>query len=69
MTGFDHNYETICTNIAAESLIICDYTQYIVLIEKLPPWKDYRNQLMQKKRDLTLEELVGHLNIEEEKPL
>lgn len=64
-----HDYETICINIVAEGLVIwlviCEYTQSIVLIEKLPPsWKDYRNLFMHEKRDLTLEELVGHLKIE-----
>ncbi|XP_056698330.1 uncharacterized protein [Spinacia oleracea] len=62
-----HAYENICIAMAAEGLSICDITLAIVLIEKLPPsWKDIRNQLMHKKKDLTLEELVGHLKIEEE---
>jgi hypothetical protein len=62
-----HAYENICIAMAAEGLSICDITLAIVLIEKLPPsWKDFRNQLMHKKKDLTLEELVGHLKIEEE---
>ena len=62
-----HAYESICINMAAEGLSICDTTLAIVLIEKLPPsWKDFRNQLMHKKKDLTLEELAAHLKIEEE---
>ncbi|XP_056695382.1 uncharacterized protein [Spinacia oleracea] len=64
-----NDYENICIAKAVEGLGICDITLAIVLIEKLPPsWKDFRNQLMHKKKDLTLEELVvvGHLKIEEE---
>ena len=49
----------------AEGLQISDITLAIVLIEKLPPWKEFRGQLMHKK-DLPLEELIGHLKIEEE---
>lgn len=32
-----HEFETLCTNIVAEGLIICEYTQAMFLIEKLPP--------------------------------
>lgn len=36
------------------------------LIEKLPPsWKDYRNYLKHKKRDLSMEDLVVNIQIEE----
>ncbi|XP_021727439.1 uncharacterized protein LOC110694578 [Chenopodium quinoa] len=53
-----HAYENVCIIIATEGLSICDITLAVVLIEKLPPsWKDFRNQLMHKKKELTLEEL------------
>ncbi|XP_056698018.1 uncharacterized protein [Spinacia oleracea] len=62
-----HAYENVCIAMDAKGLCICDITFAIVLIEKLPPsWKDFRNQLMHKRKELTLEELVGHLKIEEE---
>ena len=31
-----HDYETICTNIATKGIVICEYNQAIILIEKLP---------------------------------
>ncbi|KAK9732792.1 hypothetical protein RND81_04G022600 [Saponaria officinalis] len=37
-----------------------------VLLEKFPPsWSDYRNHLKHKKKDLSLQELVGHMRTEE----
>ncbi|XP_021771811.1 uncharacterized protein LOC110735947 [Chenopodium quinoa] len=55
-----HAYENVCINMTAKGLSFYDITLAIFLIEKLPPsWKDFRNELMHKKKDLTLEELVG----------
>lgn len=45
----------------AEGLNICEYTLAMILIKELPPsLKDPRNQLMHKKKGLTLDELTGH---------
>jgi len=48
----------------------CEILQANVLLEKFPPsWSDYRNQLKPNKRDLSLQELVNHMMIEEAKRL
>ena len=61
-----HVYENLVTEILAEGMKMCEILQANVLIEKLPDsWSDYRNHLKHKKRDLTLEELVSHMKIEE----
>jgi hypothetical protein len=52
--------------ILAEGMVIDDAFQAAALIEKLPPsWKEYRNYLKHKKRDMSLEDLVVHIRIEE----
>ena len=49
-----------------EGMKMCEMLQAIVLLEKsLPSWSDYRNQLKHKKKDLTLQELIGHKRTEE----
>lgn len=61
-----HKYENLVADILAEGMKMCEILQANVLICKLPEsWTDYRNKLKHKKRDLTLEELVSHLKIEE----
>lgn len=41
-------------------------SKQLLSLEKLPPsWKDYRNYLKHKKRDLSMEDLVVHIRIEE----
>ncbi|KAE8681800.1 Serine/threonine-protein kinase ICK [Hibiscus syriacus] len=62
----DHDYENLVADIIAEGMQMCDVLQANVLIEKLPKsWSDYRNSLKHKKREISLEELVGHMKIEE----
>ncbi|KAE8666786.1 hypothetical protein F3Y22_tig00112491pilonHSYRG00280 [Hibiscus syriacus] len=61
-----HDYENLVADIIAEGMQMCEVLQANVLIEKLPKsWTDYRNSLKHKKRDISLEELVGHMKIEE----
>lgn len=61
-----HDYENIVAEILAEGRKMCEILQANVLIEKLPDSSsDYRNNLKYKKRDLTLEELVSHMKVEE----
>jgi guanylate kinase len=61
-----HEYQNIVLEILVEGMVIDDAFQAAVLIEKLPPsWKEYRNYLKHKKRDMSLEDLVVHIRIEE----
>ncbi|CAN1159986.1 hypothetical protein LINPERPRIM_LOCUS21963, partial [Linum perenne] len=61
-----HVYKNLTAEVLAEGMHMCEVLQANVLIERLPEaWSDYRNLLKHKKRDLTLEELIGHMKIEE----
>ncbi|XP_075669814.1 uncharacterized protein LOC142639538 [Castanea sativa] len=61
-----HEYQNIVLEILAEGMVIDDAFQATALIEKLPPsWKEYRNYLKHKKRDMSLEDLIVHIRIEE----
>ena len=61
-----HEYENLVADILAENMKMCEVLQANVLIEKLPDsWSNYRNHLKHKKKDMTLEELIGHMKIEE----
>ena len=61
-----HEYENLVADILSEGMQMCAVLQANFLIEKLPDsWSSYRNHLKHKKKDLTLEELVSHMNIEE----
>ncbi|XP_021758404.1 uncharacterized protein LOC110723361 [Chenopodium quinoa] len=61
-----HVYENYVAEILAQGMKMCEILQANVLIEKLPDsWSDYQNHLKHKKGDLTLEELVSRMKIEE----
>ena len=61
-----HEYENLVADILSEGMKMCEILQANFLIEKLPDsWAGYHNHLKHKKKDLTLEELVGHMKIEE----
>ncbi|XP_021737331.1 uncharacterized protein LOC110703861 [Chenopodium quinoa] len=61
-----HVYENYVAEILVQGMKMCEILQANMLIEKLPEsWSDYRNHLKHKKKDLTLEELVSHMKIEE----
>ena len=61
-----HEYENIVADVLAEGMKMCEVLQANVLIEKIPDsWGSYCNHLKHKKKDMTLEELVGHMKIEE----
>ena len=61
-----HEYQNIVLEILAEGMVIDDTFQAATLIEKLPPsWKEYRNYLKHKKCDMSLEDLIVHIQIEE----
>ncbi|XP_056688727.1 uncharacterized protein [Spinacia oleracea] len=61
-----HDYENIVTDILGEGMKMCETLQANVLLEKFPPsWNDYRNSLKHKKKDMNLQELIGHMRTEE----
>ena len=61
-----HVYENLVSEVLNEGMKMCEILQANVLLEKFPPlWNDYRNQLKHKKCDLSLQELVSHMRIEE----
>ena len=58
-------HENLCAEVLSENMKTCEILQANVLIEKFPTsWSDYRSQLKHKK-DLTLQELISHMRIEE----
>ena len=43
--------------------------QVVALVEKLPPaWKDFKNYLKHKRKEMTMDELIVRLRIEEDNP-
>ncbi|XP_074300218.1 uncharacterized protein LOC141631450 [Silene latifolia] len=61
-----HIYENLCADVVNEGMKLDDIFVANVLLEKFPPsWSDYRNHLKHKKKDLSLQELVGHMRTEE----
>ena len=48
-------------------LIVNDASQVAAIIEKLPPlWKDFKNYLKHKRKEMTIEDLIVRLRIEED---
>ncbi|KAK4733530.1 hypothetical protein R3W88_007791 [Solanum pinnatisectum] len=65
-----HEYENLTVEVLNEDMKMCEIFQANVLLEKFPPsWSDYRNQLKHRKKNLTLQELISHMRIEEANPL
>ncbi|XP_074306390.1 uncharacterized protein LOC141641635 [Silene latifolia] len=61
-----HVYENLCVDVVNEGMKLDDTFVANVLLEKFPPsWSDYRNHLKHKKKDLSHQELVGHMRTEE----
>ncbi|KAL0451763.1 UNVERIFIED_CONTAM: hypothetical protein Slati_1154400 [Sesamum latifolium] len=61
-----HEYENPVADVLSEGMKMYEILQANVLLEKLPPiWSECRNHLKHKKRDLTLQELIGHMRTEE----
>ncbi|XP_048134026.1 uncharacterized protein LOC125314837 [Rhodamnia argentea] len=51
----------------AEGMILSETFQVASIIEKLPPgWKDFKNYLKHKRKEMNLEELIVRLRIEED---
>ncbi|KAH0665606.1 hypothetical protein KY285_026812 [Solanum tuberosum] len=62
-----HLAEEATNKIAISGIALDENFDVGVIGSKLPPsWKEYRSKLLQKKEDLTLEQLLQHLQIEQE---
>jgi len=60
-------FQLIANKIAISGIGLDENFDVGVIGSKLPPsWKEYRSKLLQKKEDLTLEQLLQHLQIEQE---
>ncbi|XP_073154047.1 uncharacterized protein [Henckelia pumila] len=60
-------FQIILHDIMAEGMMISESFQVAALIEKLPPlWKDFKNYLKHKRKEMGLEDLIVRLRIEED---
>ncbi|KAK3000796.1 hypothetical protein RJ639_021113 [Escallonia herrerae] len=60
-------FQLILHDIHAEGMVLGESFQVAVLIEKLPPtWKDFKNYLKYKRKEMKLEDLIVRLRIEED---
>jgi len=61
-----HVCENLCPEALSENMKMCEILQANVLIEKFSSsYSDYTNQLKYRKKDLTLQELIIYMRIEE----
>ncbi|PHU25899.1 Chlorophyll a-b binding protein 3C, chloroplastic [Capsicum chinense] len=59
--------QVIIHDLLSEGLIVNDDFQVAAIVEKLPPlWKDFKNYLKHKRKEMTVEELFVRLHIEED---
>ena len=59
--------QLILHNIHAEDMSLCESFYVAALIEKLPQgWKEFKNYLKHKRKEMTLEELIVCLRIKED---
>ncbi|KAL6333744.1 hypothetical protein AAG906_028930 [Vitis piasezkii] len=59
--------QVILHEIHSEGMSLSDSFQVAAVIEKLPPlWKDFKNYLKHKRKEMNLEELIVRLRIEED---
>lgn len=59
--------QRIYYDLAAEGMIINEPLQVALMIEKLPPsWDDFKHYLKHKKKEMTLEDLILKLRIEQD---
>lgn len=58
--------ENLVAKVLTEGMKMCEILQANVVIEKLPEsWNNYHNHMKHMKKDMTLDELIGHMKIEE----
>ncbi|XP_060190709.1 uncharacterized protein LOC132619972 [Lycium barbarum] len=59
--------QVITHDLFAEGMVVNGAFQVAAIIEKLPPlWKDFKNYLKHKRKEMTLEDLIVQLRIEED---
>ncbi|XP_009611731.1 uncharacterized protein [Nicotiana tomentosiformis] len=59
--------QVIIHDFLAEGLVINEAFQVAAMIEKFPPlWKDFKNYLKHKRKEMSLEDLIVRLRIEED---
>ena len=59
--------QVILHEIHAEGMMLRETFQVAAIIEKLPPaWKDFKNYLKHKRKEMSIEDLVIRLRIEED---
>ena len=62
-----HELQIILAEIHAEGIVLSETFQVASIIEKLPPgWKDFKNYLKHKRKEMNIEDLVLKLRIEED---
>ncbi|KAK2999045.1 hypothetical protein RJ639_024464 [Escallonia herrerae] len=60
-------FQLILHDIHEEGMVLGESFQVAALIEKLPPtWKDFKNYLKHKRKEIKLEDLIVRLRIEED---
>ena len=59
--------QVILHEIYAEGMMLSETFQVAAIIEKLPPaWKDFKNYLKHKRNEMSIEDLIIRLRIEED---
>lgn len=67
VTDQSHELQLIAHDIISEGIPLDEQFQVAAMIDKLPPsWKDFKNILLHKSKDLTMENLITRLRVEEE---
>ena len=62
--------QVVVLDIHAEGMTLSETFQVATFIEKLPPsWRDFKNYLKHKRKELSLEDLIARLRIEEDNRL
>jgi len=60
-------FQLILHEIVAEGMILLETFQVATIVEKLPPaWRDFKNYLKHKHKELKLEDLIVRFRIEED---
>ena len=60
-------FQFILHEIEAEGMILTETFQVVIIVEKLPPaWRDFKNYLKYKRKELKLKDLIMRLRIEED---
>ncbi|KAL0418173.1 UNVERIFIED_CONTAM: hypothetical protein Sradi_1230800 [Sesamum radiatum] len=63
-------FQMILHDLHAEGMKLSESFQVAAMIEKLPPlWKDFKNYLKHKRKEMGLEDLIVRLRIEEDNRL